>query len=147
MMMFGRETSLPVDLIYGPHPQRDENSEETGVEFQYVDKLQKRMWKVHKKARQSIIIASEKQKRQYDLKSNQKSYTVGDVVWLYTFTRVKKRSPKLQRNWDGPYFVTQVVSDIVYKIQKSPCSKVQIVHHDRLKPFYGEVQNWVKEKQ
>ena len=43
-----------------PPPERCKISEETGVEFKYVDKLKKRMWKVHKKARQSIIIASEK---------------------------------------------------------------------------------------
>lgn len=36
------------------------------------------------------------------------------------------------------------MSDVIYKIQKSPSSKFQVVHLDPLKPFYGEVENWVK---
>jgi hypothetical protein len=106
--------------------------------------MQKRMWKVQEKARSNILKASDRQKRQYDVRVNQHRYQTGDVVWLHTLLRVKQRSPKLQRNWDGPYFVTKVISDVIYKIQKSPSSKFQVVHHDRLKPFYGEVENWVK---
>lgn len=29
MLMFGREIELPIDFIYGPHPQRDEFPNET----------------------------------------------------------------------------------------------------------------------
>ena len=144
MLMLGREILLPIDLIYGPHPQITQYPDETEAKYEYVDRLQRTIWKVHDRARENILKASDKQKRHYDVNANQNSYKVGDVVWLYTFTRVKKRSPKLQRKWDGPYFVTQVFSDIIYKIQKLPNSKAQIVHHDRLKPFFGESENWVK---
>jgi hypothetical protein len=37
-----------------------------------------------------------------------------------------------------------VISDVIYKNQKSPSSKFQVVHHARFKPLYGEVENWVK---
>ena len=144
MLMLGREIELPVDLIYGPHPQSEEFPDETQAVFAYSDNMQKRMWKVQEKARSNILKASDRQKRQYDVRVNQHRYQTGDVVWLHTLLRVKQRSPKLQRNWDGPYFVTKVISDVIYKIQKSPSSKFQVVHHDRLKPFYGEVENWVK---
>ena len=30
------------------------------------------------------------------------------------------------------------ISDVVYKIQKSPRSKARIIHHDRLRPYRGE---------
>ncbi|CAG2215770.1 unnamed protein product [Mytilus edulis] len=110
-LMLGREIELPIDIIYGSHPQHEE--------------------------------FRENQKKQYDIKSYQHSYQKGNVVWLYTPTRVKNISPKLQRKWDGPYFIVTVLSDVTYKIQKNPSSRSQVVHHDRLKPYYGEVNNWV----
>lgn len=122
MLMLGREIELPVDLIYGPHPQSEEFPDETQAVFAYSDNMQKRMWKVQEKARSNILKASDRQKRQYDVRVNQHRYQTGDVVWLHTLLRVKQRSPKLQRNWDGPYFVTKVMSDVIYKIQKSPFS-------------------------
>ena len=115
MLMFGREMHLPVDLVYGPHPQIKEYPDETGVIYEYTDDLQKRLWKVHAKARDNIVKASDRQKRQYDIKANINSFKVSDVVWLFKYTRVKNRSPKLQRNWDGPYFITEVISDIIYR--------------------------------
>ena len=130
MLMLGREIELPIDLVYGPHPQRDDFAEETDAQSSYVQNTQQLMWKVHQKARNNIAKASEKQKRGYDIKAHKNSYKIGDPVWLNIFTRTKHISPKLQRQWDGPYFITEVVSDVLYKIQKSQNSKFQVVHHD-----------------
>ncbi|CAG2249075.1 unnamed protein product [Mytilus edulis] len=147
MLMLGRELQLPVDLIYGPHPQEIEYPDETVSHNDYVKSMQESIWKVSAKARQNISKNSDKQKRQYDVKAHENTYKTGDVVWLYTFNRKPKLSPKLQRNWDGPYFVIEVISDLIYKIKKTATSKMQIVHHDRLKPFFGDVQNWVNEQE
>ena len=98
MLMIGREIELPVDLIYGPHPQSEEFPGETPAVFAYSDNMQKRIWKVQEKARSNILKASDRQKRQYDVRVNQHRYQTGDVVWLHTLLRVKQRSPKLQRN-------------------------------------------------
>jgi hypothetical protein len=35
----------------------------------------------------------------------------------------------------------QLTSDVVYKVQKTPSQKFQIVHNDRLKPHFGRVNN------
>lgn len=142
-LMLGREIELPIDLIYGPHPQHEDFIDETQVVNEHMIQITQNMWKVHEKARQNMVNASENQKKQYDIKSYQHSYKKGNVVWLYTPTRVKNISPKLQRKWDGPYFIVTVLSDVTYKIQKNPSSRSQVVHHDRLKPYYGEVNNWV----
>ncbi|CAC5404175.1 unnamed protein product [Mytilus coruscus] len=138
MLMLGREIELPIDLIYG---QRDEFPNETETTNAYVQKVQTLIWDVQQKARKNIITASNRQKRQYDLRANQNSYKVGDSVWLNILARVKHISPKLQKQWDGPYIITEVISDVIYRIQKSPNSKFQVVHHDRLKRFYGKVDN------
>ena len=98
MLMLGREIQLPVDLVYGPHPQLNEYTDEVSAANKYVNDLQRSMWKVDQRARENIIKSTDRQKRQYDMNSNQRTYHVGDVMWLYTFTEVKKRSPKLQRH-------------------------------------------------
>jgi hypothetical protein len=41
MLMLGREIELPVDLIYGPHPQSEEFPDETQAVFAYSDNMQK----------------------------------------------------------------------------------------------------------
>ena len=43
MLMLGREIELPVDLIYGPHPQSEEFPDETQAVFAYSDNMQRRM--------------------------------------------------------------------------------------------------------
>ena len=111
MRMLGREIELPVDLIYGPHTQSETIPDETHAVFAYSNNMQKRMWKVHEKARINIFKASDRQRCQYDVRVNEHRYQTGDIVWLHTLLRVKQRSPKLQRNWNGLYFVTKVMSD------------------------------------
>ncbi|CAG2220242.1 unnamed protein product [Mytilus edulis] len=91
MLMFAREIELPIDFIYGPHPQRDEfpNETETAKFNAYVQKVQTLMWDVQQKARKNIITASNRQKRQYDLRANHNSYKVGDSVWLNILARMR----------------------------------------------------------
>ena len=70
----------------------------------------------------------------------------GEAVLLQNTTKRKGISPKLQARWDGPFIVLHVglVSDFVYKIQKSPRSKKLIAHHDCLKKFHGDYHNWLQ---
>ena len=56
--------------------------------------------------------------------------------------QTKGRSPKLQYHWLGPYRITEVYTDLVYKIKRSPDSKETIIHHDRLKPYHGNECYW-----
>jgi hypothetical protein len=58
--------------------------------------MQKRMWKVQEKARSNILKASDRQKRQYDVRVNQHRYQTGDVVWLHTLLRVSGWGPYIK---------------------------------------------------
>ncbi|VDI64008.1 Hypothetical predicted protein [Mytilus galloprovincialis] len=60
MLMLGREIQLPVDLIYGPHPQEIEYPDETVSHNDYVKNMQEGIWKVSAKARQNISKNSDK---------------------------------------------------------------------------------------
>ncbi|KAJ8946245.1 hypothetical protein NQ318_004614, partial [Aromia moschata] len=61
----------------------------------------------------------------------------GDAVWLYAPKRTKGKSPKLQKNWEGPYTIIKKINDLVYRIQLSPRSKPKVVHLERLAKYTG----------
>ena len=58
--------------------------------------------------------------------------------------RKKGRCPILDIPWDGPYFVTRILGNVVYEIRMNRRSKSKIVHVDKLAPVRGEVDGeWV----
>ena len=70
----------------------------------------------HEFARQNLKKTAVRQKRNYDKKMAGKPFQVGDSVWLHQVRRKKGRNPKLDCPWEGPYLVTAVLSDVVYRI-------------------------------
>ena len=74
-------------------------------------------------------------------------YEVATGVWLHNPQRKKGRSPKLSRNWEGPYVVVKQINDVVVQIKKGPQAKPKVVHINRLKPYTGgEYFGWFAEK-
>jgi hypothetical protein len=65
----------------------------------------------------------------------------GDRVWLYRPTSTKGRSPKLQSSWEGSYKIIKRINDVVYRIQRSPRSRMMVVHLDRLAPYRGAARD------
>ena len=131
-LMFGRDVRLPVDLMFGSPPVPVTPPNSTTFAWQ----LREQVSKVHQLARENLNIASQRQKRLYDQRSRANSYREGEKVWLYNPQSKKGRSPKLQTPWEGPWEITKQVTDVVYRIQKTPKGKPKFVHHDRLKPFH-----------
>ena len=122
-MMLGRELKLPVDLIFG---RPEEEILQTPVE--YVLTLQERLERVHGFARAHL---REMSKDRYDT--------------LHNRQRMKGLSPKLQRPWEGPYIVTKVINDSVYRIQLGAKAKPKVVHRNRLWNYSGSnVPTWYR---
>ena len=44
MLMFGRENELPIDLIYGPHPQTENITDGSN---EYFETIQSNIFRVH----------------------------------------------------------------------------------------------------
>jgi transposase InsO family protein len=137
-MMLGRETIQPVDLLLGTF---DVNSE-LYEPHQWVKYLGHTLNQVHRLARENLQSAQLRQKRDYDLRIQEKMYQVGDVVYqLDSSTKVGKSS-KLQSIWKGPFLVIKTRGPI-YTIQNN--KKILVVHHDRLKPCQDRVfPLWLK---
>ena len=77
----------------------------------------------------------EQQKDHYDARSHGKAFEVNDLVWLHNPAVPRGRSKKLHRPWTGPYRVMSKLSEPVYRLQHTQCSRKRpVVHFDRLKP-------------
>ncbi|RMX36783.1 hypothetical protein pdam_00009003 [Pocillopora damicornis] len=93
------------------------------------------------------VKAAIRQKWNYDKRLAGRSFTVGDSVWLHLVRRKKGRNAKLDCPWQGPYLVISVLSDVVYRIQKSKNAKPKVVHSDRLKPYLGPpLEKWIPKR-
>jgi hypothetical protein len=128
--VFGRELRLPCDLLFGAPPDKERPTTDHAAGL--VDHLHD----IHDYARRHLKLASDRMKTRYDELANCAGYHEGDRVWLYRPTRKKKKSPKLQSSWDGPYKIIARINDVVYRIQKTPRSRM-VVHLDRLATYHG----------
>lgn len=131
-IMFGREMRLPCDLEFGCKP---------GVEIaggDYVSNLKGRLHYIHERVRQNLQIASDRMKTRYDSKAAEGGFKAGDLVWLYNPQRRRGLSPKLQKDWEGPYKVIKRINDVVFRIQKLPKGKKRVVHVNRLAKYEAD---------
>ena len=142
LMFLGWEPRLPIDLMIGSPPGDTYCSSTSYTD--YIELMQHKMHQVHDLARRKLLLASERQKRTYDHRKHHLDYNPGDPVYVRDVTRKKGCSPKLQPRWKDPYMVLGLICDFVYEIQRSPKSRKETVHHDRLKPYYGEFQSWLR---
>ena len=140
-MTFGREIRLPADIAFG----KPEEPKQTMPN--YMSKFEEKMATIHRTARQNIGIISDQSKARYDRQTNAISFKEGDQVWFYNPQRKKGRSPKLQRDWEGPYRVVKKINDVVYRIQKGPRLKMKVVHSNRLAKYNGEDAESVQDEQ
>jgi len=138
MLMFGRETQHPIDLLLGtPQILTEKNSTS-----EYVKNLRQILEEVHSNARKNIQSAQRRQKRVADTKLFQNTFRVGDAVYRVDDASKVGESKQLRNPWQGPYIVINVLSPVLYEIQKR--KKVFVVHHDKLKSCNDRVlPNWL----
>ena len=131
MLQFGHELRLPVDLLLG----RPEVAETT---TDYCENLQDQLDQVHNYARENLKISTAQMKNYYDLWADDITFEEGDAVWLHNPRKKVGHSPKLMCPWEGPYTITKVVNDVVYRVQLTPRSKAKVVHRNRLWKYAEE---------
>jgi hypothetical protein len=83
---------------------------------------------------QHLKLASDRMKTRYDRLANCAVYHEGDKLWLYRPTHTKGKSTKFQSSWEGPYEVATRINDVVYRIQRTPRSRLMEDHLDRIAP-------------
>ena len=132
-MMFGRQLSMPIDVVMAPLPQ---SSGSCACPVEYVEWLRQTLLNVHEHARKRIKSSVARQKRGYDMHAKPTRYEVGQFVWRWYPPAAKR---KLGKGWLGPYLIIACPTDIHCIIQKDPSSSSTRVHIDHLKPHLGRM--------
>uniref|UniRef100_A0A3Q2EA21 Integrase catalytic domain-containing protein n=1 Tax=Cyprinodon variegatus TaxID=28743 RepID=A0A3Q2EA21_CYPVA len=135
-LMHGREARVPADVLV---PANAPDSWGTGSLMDYASVIAERLGSAFSAARLNSAEAQERQKLYYDQGSCHRPYVVGALVWISNPTESRM---KLAPHWKGPYRVVQVLvsggeSALTYRLVNAldPMERVQVVHHDRLKPY------------
>lgn len=129
-LMLGREVNIPLTLMVEPPP----HSPMTPHEF--VERLRRDSNKAFETVQAHVRQQQHKQKIYYDRKVHGEAFREGDQVWLHTNRGKRGLSPKLISSWRGPFLIKRKLSDLNYVIVKPGSRNQQVVHFNRLKPYY-----------
>ena len=106
--------------------------EDRGTPGTYAARHQEAMRTADRETHQKLQPSQQRQKRDYDLRLEERKYSVCDAVVRFNRSIVLGQSKnKLQPIWSGPWIVTQVISSLLYRIANRKRSMV--AHHDSLK--------------
>lgn len=142
MLMLGRETNQPADLIFPDDKQKEQT---VGVD-EYVGTLSSNITRAHKVAREKLKTAQKTMKRDYDVKVLVKSYEVGDPVYILDTATTKGTSSKLKAPWKGPAIIVEKITAALFRVLVK--EKEFVVNHDRIKLCKDrELPFWIKRLQ
>ena len=122
--MLGREVCQPADLLY-PLKQEDLGNDRT--QDQYLAELEGAMIE----ARDKLKGAHKRMSREYDLRTLEKQYSKGDLVYVLNSCIPKGKSKKLSPVWKGPGMIAVKLSAFLYKVKFR--TSIFTAHHDKLK--------------
>ena len=128
-MWFGREIRRPNLLL----PETEEKQEMTYAEYAMQNK---RFLEIaYAVARDNLGRAMVKQKEYHDANARVIKYELGDLVKIDDHTKHKKGEKKTKPKFKGPYYVIEKLGDVNFRVQASPDSDADVVHHNRMQPF------------
>ena len=123
--------SLPLDCMY-PNPQKNATTDI----HEFVYNKQQALQRAFELVRRNL---NEKQKRRnaiYNEKVLGPTYKEGQKILLYHPAIAVGTTSKFASHWKGPYVIEKSLNDVTIRIKEENSSKQQIVHYDRLKPFF-----------
>ena len=134
-ILFGRDASQPIDLVFGGPPT--EGPEAPGDHHRYAAKLTERIQRAHTYARQHLGTAVRRQRRQYHL--DRRTFEAGALVWLFTPVTKAGESKKLTSCYSGPWQIVEKINELTFRLRPSPGwsdeKGERVCSIDRLKPY------------
>lgn len=112
LLSIGREFRLPVDLVYSTPEDID-----LPAACDHVELLRDRMHMAHEIARKHLGQTAKRSKEAYDIKATIFKYNEGDAVWCLHETRKIRVTPKLEKQFDGPFLVKKLQPPVNFLIQ------------------------------
>ncbi len=117
-LLFGRDCSTPIDLLFG-RPEDDDIDKGGRQHRDYLRRLRMRIDAAQRYARRNMAEAVIRQRRQYHLE--RKSFRPGIKVWLLTPSVKPGTARKLANPWSGPWVVcVDGVNDVMVRILPHP---------------------------
>jgi len=124
-LMYGHQAELPTALTKPPKPTYNYDD--------YAQELRERIRATTQLARERVKEEKAKAKQQYDKRTGEVNYKIGEKVLVYDETLRRGRSKKLEALWTGPYTIIEKNSEVNYTVKKG--RKTSRMHVNRLKPF------------
>ncbi len=116
MLVTGKETNMPVDLIYGT-PKSRIHLENYECFCSYIEELRNVFMDAYFRTRKCLGNAAVRQKMYYDRDTAPRHFKKGDwVIYWHKPTVIQT----LSSGWTGPFVVTEKVSVVDYRIQLHP---------------------------
>ena len=134
LLMYGRELTLPVDIMFPMHCQIEDNM----CPIQYVEWLKTSMQQAFEYANTSMKKTAQRQLRSYNKQTCWRTFKPGDWAWIFY---PPDDRPKFGVGWSGPYLVTDRLGSVNYKVQKTSTSNKITVHIDNMKTYTHTTPN------
>lgn len=135
MMLYGRELNTSLDLVTQPVWDGIEEPE-----IPYPESLRLTLQEAHDHARAALETSHNKRKQHYDKRRRSVFYAIGDLVRVKTHPKsdaLANFTAKLAPLYSGPYRVTQVLSDVNYRLAKLDTGQDAGVYHVvNMQPFH-----------
>ena len=128
MLMLGRETSTPLDLIY-----EMPSSIKQIPSNMWVWELKERLEIAHSMVRKHSENAILRQKTYHDHKMSWQQFKPTDLVYVYFPQKKVGCTPKFTSFWRGPFQITRKLSEVLYEVNCGRDGQRQIIHCDRLR--------------
>ena len=104
---------------------------------EYVEKLKANMQRAHELCRNYLGESAKRRTDIYDHRQMLQKYDKGDLVWYLQATRKETVCPKSQMPYAGPFLIRERLNNQNYLLQFAKDGDSKVVHHDKLKPYFG----------
>jgi hypothetical protein len=131
--LYGRTARIPMDIMFDTVTQPNYE----GLD-EYVLETREKLRRIYDRMGESAKTAVDRGKINYNRRAKCEEYEVGEWVYLLDF-KTEKEPKKLNRIWKGPYQITSKTSQLNYEIKKNGKGKGKIVHVNRLKRCFRQV--------
>ena len=143
MLVYGRECSMPCDVMYGN--LHNILSQSYRCYCAYVDQLRMTMVDSYEIAHDCLQKAELRQKQMQDLDTVPRQFEEGDWVLFYRKQLVDKR---LTSGWTGHQVVVKKLRNTNYRLQRKCNGPTKVVHIDNLMIHKTEedIPNWITKR-
>jgi len=133
MLVLGRETRAPPDIIYGTPMESSEHDYD-----RFVEQTRDRAIQAFYDVRVSLQKRAQRNKKYYDLGLKGADFQTGDWVLYFNPRKLRGKQMKWVRQYEGPFLIIAKPTKLTARIQRSARAQSQVVHVDKLKKFLGK---------